>query len=170
MAFNLLCMGAAILTSRFSDLVHMLTTNQFHVHHKTLRKTDLTATGQCHRRHDQRRPSLSFGATWDGKGTNFAVFSANATKVEVCIFDGNGEKELRRIALPEYTDQIWHGYLPDMQPGTPYGYRVTARTSRRRDIASIRTSCCSIRMRARISASLPGIPRSSAIRWNRGTI
>ncbi|HTA47612.1 MAG TPA: glycogen debranching protein GlgX [Bryobacteraceae bacterium] len=64
------------------------------------------------------------GATWDGKGTNFAVFSANATKVEVCIFDGNGVREIDRIALPEYTDEIWHGYLPDVQPGTPYGYRV----------------------------------------------
>jgi isoamylase len=64
------------------------------------------------------------GATWDGNGTNFSVFSANATKVELCIFDGNGERELERIALPEYTNQIWHGYLPDVQPGTPYGYRV----------------------------------------------
>ena len=64
------------------------------------------------------------GSTWDGKGTNFSVFSTNATKVELCIFDGNGERELERIALPEYTNQIWHGYLPDVQPGTPYGYRV----------------------------------------------
>jgi isoamylase len=64
------------------------------------------------------------GATWDAKGTNFALFSANATKVEVCIFDGNGESELARIALPEYTNQIWHGYLSDVQPGTPYGFRV----------------------------------------------
>jgi isoamylase len=64
------------------------------------------------------------GATWDGKGTNFSVFSANATNVELCIFDGRGERELERVALPEYTNQIWHGYLPDVQPGTPYGYRV----------------------------------------------
>ncbi len=56
------------------------------------------------------------GATWDGKGTNFAIFSAHATKVEVCLFDENGEKELERIELPEYTNQIWHGYLPDVQP------------------------------------------------------
>ena len=52
------------------------------------------------------------GACWDGKGTNFAIFSAHATKVEVCLFDENGEKELERIELPEYTNQIWHGYLP----------------------------------------------------------
>jgi glycogen operon protein len=64
------------------------------------------------------------GAAWDGAGTNFAVFSANATKVEVCIFDGDGKQEVQRIALPEYTDQVWHGYLPDLQPGTPYGFRV----------------------------------------------
>src|ERR1700753_4217108 len=64
------------------------------------------------------------GATWDGKGTNFAVFSAHATKVEVCIFDPSGEHEVRRIVLPEYTDEVWHGYVPGIHPGTPYGYRV----------------------------------------------
>jgi isoamylase len=64
------------------------------------------------------------GGTWDGKGTNFAVFSANATKVEVCIFDKNGDRELDRIELPEYTDQVWHGYIPDVRPNTVYGYRV----------------------------------------------
>ncbi len=64
------------------------------------------------------------GAFWDGAGTNFAIFSAHATKVELCIFDSKGEQELQRIALPEYTNQIWHGYLPDVRPGIPYGYRV----------------------------------------------
>jgi isoamylase len=64
------------------------------------------------------------GATWDGKGTNFALFSANATKVEVCIFDDEGKRELYRVELPEYTNQIWHGYLTDVKPGTIYGYRV----------------------------------------------
>jgi glycogen operon protein len=64
------------------------------------------------------------GAHWDGRGTNFALFSANATKVEICLFDGNGEHELSRIELPEYTDQVFHGYLPDVGPGTFYGYRV----------------------------------------------
>src|SRR5271165_4321352 len=64
------------------------------------------------------------GASWDGKGTNFALFSANATKVELCLFDERGERELERIALPEYTNQIWHGYLPDVGPATVYGYRV----------------------------------------------
>jgi isoamylase len=64
------------------------------------------------------------GAAWDGSGTNFALFSANATRVEVCLFDAAGERELERIELPEYTDEIWHGYLPHVGPGTPYGFRV----------------------------------------------
>lgn len=64
------------------------------------------------------------GATWDGKGTNFAVFSANATKIEVCVFDETGQNEVERIALPEYTDEVWHGYLHDLTPGTIYGIRA----------------------------------------------
>ena len=64
------------------------------------------------------------GAHWDGEGTNFALFSANATKVEVCIFDSTGQTETARIELPEYTDQIFHGYVPGIHPGTFYGYRV----------------------------------------------
>ncbi len=64
------------------------------------------------------------GATWDGLGVNFALFSANATKVELCLFDATGEQELERIELPEYTDEVWHGYLPDARPGQLYGYRV----------------------------------------------
>ncbi|WP_134562675.1 glycogen debranching protein GlgX, partial [Pseudomonas aeruginosa] len=64
------------------------------------------------------------GATWDGLGVNFALFSAHATKVELCLFDARGEKEIERIELPEYTDEIWHGYLPDAHPGQIYGYRV----------------------------------------------
>jgi isoamylase len=64
------------------------------------------------------------GATWDGKGVNFALFSAHAERVELCIFDARGRRELRRIALPEYTDEVWHGYLPDARPGMLYGYRA----------------------------------------------
>jgi isoamylase len=71
------------------------------------------------------------GATWDGLGVNFALFSANATKVELCLFDIEGRQELERLELPEYTDEVWHGYLPEARPGT----------SRMRDIASIPTSC-----------------------------
>jgi len=64
------------------------------------------------------------GATWDGSGVNFAIFSENAEKVELCIFDSRGTRELRRVVLPEYTDQVWHGYLPEIERGTLYGYRV----------------------------------------------
>ncbi|MGM8932125.1 glycogen debranching protein GlgX [Salinicola halophyticus] len=64
------------------------------------------------------------GATWDGLGVNFALFSATATMVELCLFDESGEQEIERIALPEYTDEVWHGYLPDARPGQLYGYRV----------------------------------------------
>jgi len=63
------------------------------------------------------------GANWDGKGVNFALFSASATKVEVCFFNGGG-REVERIVLPEYRDQIWHGYVTDIGPGTVYGFRV----------------------------------------------
>ncbi|WP_263265089.1 glycogen debranching protein GlgX [Pseudomonas sp. RIT-PI-S] len=72
------------------------------------------------------REGLPFplGATWDGLGVNFALFSANATKVELCLFDPSGEHEVARIELPEYTDEIYHGYLPDAHPGLIYGYRV----------------------------------------------
>jgi glycogen operon protein len=64
------------------------------------------------------------GATWDGRGTNFALFSAHATKVEICLFDSQGKRELERIALPERTEDVWHGYLNDIAPGQLYGYRV----------------------------------------------
>jgi glycogen operon protein len=64
------------------------------------------------------------GAHWDGKGVNFSLFSANATKVEVCLFDHSGQTETDRIELPEYTDQIFHGWIEGIGPGQPYGYRV----------------------------------------------
>ena len=64
------------------------------------------------------------GATWTGLGVNFALFSAHATKVELCLFDHEGKRELERIELPEYTDEVWHAYIPDARPGTIYGYRV----------------------------------------------
>jgi glycogen operon protein len=64
------------------------------------------------------------GATWDGLGVNFALFSAHAARVELCLFDERGEQELERVDLPEYTDEVWHGYLPDARPGTTYAYRV----------------------------------------------
>ena len=64
------------------------------------------------------------GATWDGRGVNFALFSAQAERVELCLFDAATLQEVSRMALPSCTDQIWHGYLAGAQPGLVYGYRV----------------------------------------------
>jgi glycogen operon protein len=65
------------------------------------------------------------GATWDGKGVNFALFSEHATGVELCLFDSpDAEKESERVRLTEYTDHVWHAYLPEVLPGQLYGYRV----------------------------------------------
>src|SRR4051812_49978544 len=69
--------------------------------------------------------SYPLGATWDGKGVNFALFSENATKVELCLFDNvNAQAPSESIEMPEYTDQVWHAYLPEALPGQLYGYRV----------------------------------------------
>ncbi len=64
------------------------------------------------------------GATWDGVGVNFALFSENATRVVLCIFDADGKREVARLDLPEHTDGVWHGHLPGAMPGLVYGYRV----------------------------------------------
>src|ERR1700733_9223810 len=64
------------------------------------------------------------GATWTGLGVNFALFSATATKVELCLFDDHGLRELDRVELPEYTDEVSHGFGPCARPGTVYGYLV----------------------------------------------
>jgi isoamylase len=77
-----------------------------------------------HRRKVREGSSSAHGAIWDGKGTNFTLFSSSATKVEVCLFDSAGGTELERVVLPEYTDQVWHGYIPDVAPGSVYGFRV----------------------------------------------
>ncbi len=65
------------------------------------------------------------GATWDGTGVNFAIFAEHASKVELCLFKSHeDDKDSERIALPEQTDMVWHGFLPDVEPGQLYGYRV----------------------------------------------
>lgn len=64
------------------------------------------------------------GATHDGAGVNFALFSAHAERVELCLFDATGERETARLTLPDYTDEIWHGHVPGLRPGQLYGYRV----------------------------------------------
>ena len=68
--------------------------------------------------------NFRLGASWDGRGTNFALFSANAEKVELCLFDSQGRRELERITLPERNEDVWHGYLAAVSPGQLYGYRV----------------------------------------------
>ncbi|HEX9446221.1 MAG TPA: glycogen debranching enzyme GlgX, partial [Candidatus Binatia bacterium] len=65
------------------------------------------------------------GATWDGSGVNFAIFSENATSVELCLFDTpDASRESARIPMVDRTAQIWHVYLPEARPGQLYGYRV----------------------------------------------
>jgi isoamylase len=64
------------------------------------------------------------GASWDGEGVNFALFSESAQKVELCLFDQFGRREIHRVLLREQTDQVWHCYLPEARPGLLYGYRV----------------------------------------------
>jgi glycogen operon protein len=64
------------------------------------------------------------GATWDGLGTNFAVFSAHAERIDLCLFDPSGKREIATFTLPEFTDEVWHGYLPNAQVGLIYGYRA----------------------------------------------
>lgn len=65
------------------------------------------------------------GATWDGRGVNFAIYSENATKIELCLFkNAKAKRETERVTLREQTDFVWHGYFPDLRPGQVYGYRV----------------------------------------------
>lgn len=64
------------------------------------------------------------GAQYDGRGVNFAVFSAHATKVELCLFDPSGRRQIAKIVLPRRTEHVWHGYLGGLSPGQLYGYRV----------------------------------------------
>jgi pullulanase/glycogen debranching enzyme len=64
------------------------------------------------------------GATWDGEGVNFALYSEHAEKVELCLFNNAGKGETLRVPLPEQTDMVWHGYLPEVRPGQLYAYRV----------------------------------------------
>jgi isoamylase len=64
------------------------------------------------------------GATWDGAGVNFALFSKNAGRVELCLFDPKGRREIERVELRDRTDFVWHCYLPEARPGLLYGYRV----------------------------------------------
>lgn len=67
------------------------------------------------------------GATFDGLGVNFAVFSANADRIDLCLFESSGRRQIACLELPEWTDEVWHGYLPDAHPGLLYGFRAHGR-------------------------------------------
>ena len=78
------------------------------------------------------------GATWDGAGVNFALFSKHAERVELCLFDPRGRREIERVELRERTDFVWHCYLPDARPGPALRLSAcTARTTRSAATASI---------------------------------
>ncbi|HXR20361.1 MAG TPA: glycogen debranching protein GlgX [Steroidobacteraceae bacterium] len=64
------------------------------------------------------------GAHWAADGSNFAVFAGHAEQVELCLFDVSGRSELRRLAMPECTDGVWHAFVPNIEPGQRYGYRA----------------------------------------------
>jgi hypothetical protein len=81
------------------------------------------------------------GATFDGDGVNFAVFSEHATRMTLCLFSEDGNKEIAQIDLPERDGDVWHGYIPGLIPGQLYGYRAHGPYRPTTAIASIRTSC-----------------------------
>src|SRR5215207_5766926 len=93
------------------------------------------------------------GASYDGAGTNFSVFSEVAERVELCLFDEQGNET--RYDLPEVTSYCWHGYLPSIVPGQRYGFRVHGPWAQERGIDVAPRSCCSTRMR-----------EQSKVKWN----
>ena len=123
---------------------------------------DFSGSGNCMTRISEGT-HVRLGSTWDGRGTNFALFSAHAEKVELCLFDSQGRREIERIALPEHTENVWHGYLNDVAPGQLYGYRVMAPTILSAAIGLILTSCCSILMRGGLAGDWSGAMHISPI-------
>ena len=101
------------------------------------------------------------GSTWDGEGVNFALYSEHAEKVELCLFDMSGKRETLRVTLPEQTDMVWHGYLPEVRPGQLYGYRFTVRMLPSKAIALITTNFCSIPTASRFREPSVGATRTS---------
>ena len=101
------------------------------------------------------------GATYDGMGTNFAVFSEVAEAVELCLFDPSTATS-GKVPLPEVDAFVWHAYLPGVEPGQRYGYRVHGPYDPAAGCAATRTSCCSTRTRGRSTATSTGTRRSTA--------
>src|SRR5579864_7313728 len=102
------------------------------------------------------------GATWDGEGVNFALFSERADRVELCLFDSKTRRETERIAMRWQTNQVWHCYLPEARPGLLYGYRVHGPYDPKRGLRFNPTSCCSIPTRSISMATSSGATRCSA--------
>ena len=71
---------------------------------------------------EKGRPA-PLGASWDGDGVNFALYSEGAESIELCFYDAD-DRETNRVALPDQTDAVWHGYVPGCEPGQAYGYGV----------------------------------------------
>jgi len=96
---------------------------------------------------DFLKPEL--GAEYTGSGTHFAVFSAHAEQMELCLFSPDGKKEVARLPLPKREGDIWSGYIAGVGRARSMPTARTVPTIRRTDIASIPTSCCSIPMPSR---------------------
>ena len=108
------------------------------------------------------------GATWDGLGVNFALFSAHATKVELCLFDDDGETELERFELPEYTDEVWHGYLPTrasrhgLRLSRSWALRAGRRTPLQSEQAADRSLCEAAGRRVAVGPRAVRLPARSS--------
>ncbi len=101
------------------------------------------------------------GATYDGSGTNFALFSEVAERVELCLFDADGAET--RVELPEVDGLVWHAFLPGIEPGQRYGYRVHGPYDpEQRPAVQSRTSCCSTPTPRPSTATSSGTSRCSA--------
>ena len=104
------------------------------------------------------------GSTWDGEGVNFALYSEHAEKVELCLFDMSGKRETLRVPLPEQTDMVWHGYLPEVRPGQLYGYRVYGPYAPSKAIVLITTNFFWIPMESKFREPSGGATRILDIR------
>jgi pullulanase/glycogen debranching enzyme len=101
------------------------------------------------------------GANYDGEGVNFALFSAHAQRVELCLYAPDGKQEIARLDLPEYTHEIWHGYVPGLKPGALYGFRVHGLMTRKMVTVLTRINCWLTRMPANWLAMWSGMNRTS---------
>ncbi len=107
-----------------------------------------------------RGKAYPLGASYDGSGTNFALFSEVAERVELCLFDADGAET--RLTLPEVDGFVWHGFLPNIEPGQRYGYRVHGPYDPSAGTGATRTSCSSTRTPRPSTASSTGTSRCSA--------